>query len=193
VLPVACRRHLDLAGNKHLDHLLEPTSTCRSAASVAIEPEASLFKWEQKMHKTLFLVADAKHAQLWSLLPKDQLDMIRSIDPNESHVFARDINSDRPGRAFSSAGSGRSAVQPRQDPMVLEHEHFAHCLADMVATEMEASGFDRLVLCASPKMLGLLRDCLPEAVAAKVIVEAPKNLIKLPVEELRDRLLELVH
>jgi protein required for attachment to host cells len=144
------------------------------------------------MLTTWILVADAQHAQLWSRDKKGALEMLRTIAPTDQHKFRRDINSDKPGRSFSSAGAGRSSVEPHQDPMTTEREHFARELIDHLAQGATEHAFGKLILIAPPKMLGMLREHLPPALAEKMIAGVPKNLIKSPTEDIRAHILGLM-
>lgn len=141
---------------------------------------------------TWILVADAQHAQLWSRDKKGAVEMLRAIAPTDQHKFRRDINSDRPGRSFSSAGSGRSSVEPHEDPMMIEREHFARELIGHLDQGATEHAFGKLILIAPAKMLGMLREHLPPALTEKMVAGVPKNLIKLPAEDIRAHILALM-
>jgi hypothetical protein len=71
-------------------------------------------------------------------------------------------------------------------------EHIARLDTEFVrsiATEIErlVAGADRLIICASPRMLGRLRELIKEVPGLRVD-ELPRNLVKLTPSQIRDQL-----
>jgi hypothetical protein len=97
------------------------------------------------------------------------------------------------------ASSGTSGGQTGNRGFGFDDHRDAHVVemdsvfAREVTTEIEklvrASGSPRLVLCASPRMLGMLRG-LGTALRRDglAVDEFPRDLVKLPTNELRDQL-----
>lgn len=100
----------------------------------------------------------------------------------------RDIVSDRPGRAFDSAGQGRHAMEPRSDPHAHEQRKLHHVLATYLDKEAKKGSFDRLVIVAPPKALGNLRAELSATVRAKVTGELNKDLTHVAIHDLAKHL-----
>jgi protein required for attachment to host cells len=104
------------------------------------------------------------------------------------HGFARDLKSDAPGRAFDTGSGARHAMQPRHDPHEMAKERFDRHVAAVVNDAAARKAFDRLVLAAPPKALGVLRDALGEPARKCVVGEVHKDLIRTPLDQLADHL-----
>ncbi len=92
-----------------------------------------------------------------------------------------DQGTDRPGRAFASAGSARrSAVEPTD-----WHDIEEHRFAERVSKALEKLARDRkapaLAIAAPPRTLADLRAALAPDVKAKIVLEINKDLTHLPV------------
>ena len=111
-----------------------------------------------------------------------------STDPRP----AREIMADAPGRAFSSVGGRRSAMEYRSDPVREEATAFARSIIDELESRRGAGEFDALIVCAPPRVLGAIREVMPEGLKAVVRSETAKDLTKLPELELREALQRLV-
>lgn len=93
--------------------------------------------------------------------------------------------SDRPGR--SSAGPGPMALHgldPHQSVREQRRARLAAHLARAVEDAWDSGDYDRVVLAAPPKLLGLLRAELAPRVAGHVSGELAKDLVKIPPTEL---------
>lgn len=81
------------------------------------------------------------------------------------------------------------------DPHSQHHHHantsFVRHLAEWLEGAATADVFDRLVLVAAPKALGELRDVLGWASVAKITREVPKDLTRLPDNEIEAHLEKL--
>lgn len=139
--------------------------------------------------KTWILVADGARARIFL---NDGPG--RGVKPGPKKEFHgvnlpdRDIVSDRPGRAFDSAGQGRHAMAPRSDPREHEQRRMHHELAAYLDKEAGKGSFDRLVIVAPPKALGNLRSELSGAVRAKVSGELNKDLTHVAIHDLAKHL-----
>lgn len=89
-----------------------------------------------------------------------------------------DIEADKPGRTFDSAGQGRHAMEPRTDPKQHEEREFLREVVGWLGKHGQKNDFDRLVLIAAPRALGDLRDLLPKQLADKVVGEIAKDLTR---------------
>lgn len=90
-----------------------------------------------------------------------------SVGPR-GRLRARDLATDRPGRAFDSVGHGRHATGQPVDPLEQETIRFAKTVAERIDAGRKRECFDRLVPVADPRFLGHLRQRL----SARVIREA---------------------
>lgn len=108
------------------------------------------------------------------------------------HLRAQDIQSDAPGRTFASQGEGRSAMAPRTDPTDKAQADFATSICDQLQHDNQNEEFDRLVIVASPSLLGDLRKAMPDAVAKKVEHEIGKDLSHIPPAEIAKHLDDVI-
>jgi protein required for attachment to host cells len=113
---------------------------------------------------------------------------VEDLDHPEGRLRARDLASDRPGRAFDSAGSGRHAMGQTVDPLEQETIRFAKTVADRIDAGRKRECFDRLVLVADPRFLGHLRQGLSSATRQRLTTELKKNLAEADPSVIREAL-----
>jgi protein required for attachment to host cells len=98
---------------------------------------------------------------------------------------ARDLKSDRPGRAMNSDRLGtRHAIEPHHDYHKMEKHKFAAQLAKLLEHARVQDKFDELILVAPRRSLGELRTLLPEGVLARVRREVAKEMTKTTRDDL---------
>lgn len=142
---------------------------------------------------TWILVADGAHARIVRQTeakaggrgPVD--DLVFEID----HKQLGEIMSDRPGRSFASEGARRSAMEYHSDAVLAQKTRFAETLLEELAQRHAAGEFERLVIVAEPRMLGVIRQKLSPTLHQTVIAEIAKDLTKLPRQELWRAVAEL--
>ncbi|MBK8457163.1 MAG: host attachment protein [Phyllobacteriaceae bacterium] len=142
---------------------------------------------------TLILVADAAHARYFLHEgPGCGLKALPARDVSEPHKANRDLDADKPGRAFESATHGRSAYEPKRDSHALAEAAFLRRLAEGLPDIMKEEEAERLIVCADPKALGLLRGLLPTFAAERLAATLDKDLVKTPAKELAKHLEDLL-
>lgn len=104
------------------------------------------------------------------------LEELPGADFSGPHRSGTELFSDRPGRSFDSHGQGRHALEPGSTAADQEREVFLRKLSHWLGAELEKGAFDRLVIAAAPKALGLLRRSLPNAVRKKVVCQLDRDL-----------------
>jgi protein required for attachment to host cells len=90
---------------------------------------------------------------------------------------------DKPGRAFASAGTARSAME-ETDWHQLGEDRFAVDIADILYRLAHANKFEALVVVAPPKVLGTLRKAFHKEVVDRITGELPKNLTSHPIPDI---------
>ena len=100
----------------------------------------------------------------------------------------REQSANRPGRFNDGPQVQRSKVDDT-DWHELAKERFAADLADLLYKRVHAGKIDRLVLVASPQVLGALRSQLHQEVTDIVIGEIDKTLTNHPLDQI-ERLLK---
>jgi len=139
------------------------------------------------MKKTItwILIADGNQARvLENGGPGKGLSSVKGLDWSIPALQSQDINADRPGRSFSSVGPGRSAMEPRTDPVDHREAEFARSVAAVLDEKAKAGAFDRLVIAAAPVTLGNLRKVMSDHVRKTVVAELDKDLTNVPTPKL---------
>ncbi|HEV7345843.1 MAG TPA: host attachment protein [Devosia sp.] len=134
---------------------------------------------------TWILLADGAQARvLENTGPGKGLKQVEGLDWDIEPLQNQDIVSDRPGRSFSSVGQGRSAMEPRTDPVAHRETEFVKAVAATLDRKQQAGAFDRLVIAAAPIALGDLRKALSPQLKKLVVAELNKDLTNLPTAQL---------
>ncbi len=139
------------------------------------------------MKKTItwILIADGSQARvLENSGPGKGLKQVRGLDFSIPPMQAKDIMADRPGRAFSSASTGRSAMEPKTDPVEHREAEFLKSMAEMLDKSLQKGAFDRLVIAAAPLALGNIRKALSPQVRKSLMAELDKDLTNIPTASL---------
>ena len=135
--------------------------------------------------RTLVLVASEKTARLLANTGVGtglaELSAIHWADfPDADVEFA-----DRPGRGASPGSGTRHGYDEGNTERDHERSRFAAHIIDALRAEW-ANGHDRLVVAASPRLLGTLRDMMPAAIKPHVIAELDKDLAKVALHDMAD-------
>jgi protein required for attachment to host cells len=142
-----------------------------------------------KSVRTWVLIADAGRARvLESRGPGTGLHAVDGLSFAQDTPPSRELGRDQPPRSFDSVGSGRHAMEPRNDPHRAQKLDFARQLADVLGAALAQKSFDKLVVVAPPPFLGDLRGVWPAPVAAAIVGEIAKDLTKAPTLELEAQL-----
>lgn len=136
------------------------------------------------------LVADAAGARVLRADREGRrLELLRTHSHPEGRAKPSDLVADRPGRSFDSSHTGaRHAMEPDTELKRAELRRFAHRLAVDLDAAVATDSFDELVIVAADRLLGEIRDVLPQRVAARVRQEVGKDLAGLDLAPLAERL-----
>jgi protein required for attachment to host cells len=129
---------------------------------------------------TWLVVADGQRATVYhNSGPGKGLEIIPGLGGHQEVPPSREMVSDAPGRMQGFAGAtGATAMTSRTDPHELEEKRFTESLADTVNRAALEKQFDRLILAAPPRTLGILRKSLSSHATDRVIAELDKDLTK---------------
>jgi protein required for attachment to host cells len=134
---------------------------------------------------TWILLADGAQAKVFAHSgPGSGLTPIEELLFEEEPLRAQDIMADRPGRAFSSVGSGRSGYEYPTDPVKAREANFVKHVAEALERKYQQSAFSRLIIVAAPTALGDIRSALSKSVKQAVVAEEPKDLTNMPTAQL---------
>ncbi len=113
---------------------------------------------------------------------------LEGMEYSQQSLSSSQIMADKPGRAFSTAGTARSAMQPSTDPVAKREADFAHNLAEILNDKFSIKAFDRLAIFAAPKAMGDIREALSENIKTAIIAEIAKDLTKVPNDKIAKHL-----
>ncbi|SEM00577.1 Protein required for attachment to host cells [Roseovarius tolerans] len=113
------------------------------------------------------------------------LDVVRKDEQENPSDYDQSAN--RPGRKRDT-GVGQSSAMDDTDWHELAKERFAHELGDILYKYAHRGAFERIILVATPPVLGDLRQALHKEVQAKVVAEIPKDLTHHPLDKIETML-----
>ncbi|MDH3818400.1 MAG: host attachment protein [Myxococcales bacterium] len=131
------------------------------------------------MAKTWILVGHDAGARVFENRgPGKGLELVETIEHPEGRLRDRDIDSDRPGRSFrkDSGDPRRAAMSRGESPHDRAISDFARALANKLQRARVGNQYERLVLVAPPRFLGLLRASLDGPTAQLVVGSLDKDL-----------------
>lgn len=99
----------------------------------------------------------------------------------------RELGTEKPGRAHSSVGHGRSSYE-QTDWHDRTEEAFLAGLVQRLDAALISGKVRSLIVVAPPRALGMLRTAYTNAVREAVRAELDKDLVKLPVHEIERHL-----
>lgn len=136
--------------------------------------------------KVRIVVADERQASFYDASkPDGPLFQQGEIQNDSAGLKDQDLETDRPGRRFGGAGHHHD-VDGERSTKRHELTLFARKVAQRIDQDRMAKAFDKLVIVAPPKVLGLLRQSLPAPVHNFVAAEIPKDLLHRGDDAIRD-------
>jgi len=142
---------------------------------------------------TWIVIADGTQARVFENSgPGKGLVAMDGLRLEEEALKTSEIMSDRQGRSFSSVGHGRSAIEPRTDPVEHRESEFARKVAAMLDEKHAEHAFKRLIIAAAPTALGDLRKALSPATRAAIMAELPKDLTNIPRNKLDEQFADVI-
>lgn len=133
------------------------------------------------------VVADERQASFYdALTPRSPMIERGSLHNERSGKRDIELETDRPGRRFGGTGGvGTGGIEGHHhgvtgEKSTVQHELtlFAKEVARHIETSRARNEFDRLVLVAGPKMLGLLRQSLSSPTQSMLFGEISKDIIR---------------
>lgn len=89
-----------------------------------------------------------------------------------------------PGHQTAAPGMGGHAFTPRESEREARRTTFAGIILEGLEQVWAKGGHDRMIVAASPRLLGELRQRMPKAMAEKVAADLPKDLVKIALIDL---------
>lgn len=141
---------------------------------------------------TLVAVFDSAHVRFFEYIKtRGRLEAVLDDVASGLHHDRRDIDSDRPGRGFSSGGQHHAYESP-SDPRKLEKHNFVQAIARAIDAAYEQHKFNALVIVAPERSLGEFRSLASEKLKRTVWREVPKDLAGLGHAALQNHLVPLL-
>lgn len=137
------------------------------------------------MATTWILVAHRGGARLFEHRGRASGVALRqALDHPAGRMRNRELDSDRHGRSFDRRGTGRHAYSTEAAPTTHVAEQFARHVASLLEQGREHGQYQRLVLVAEPRFLGMLRAALSAPTSALVAAELAKDLSDIEARDL---------
>lgn len=132
------------------------------------------------MSVTWILIADASRARLLSAAPEQAPAEIAAFTHPEGRMSTREARVETLPRTHDRMGSARHAIEPRTKFKDVEAARFARTLCDRLESGRVQREFDRLVLVAPARVLGMLHASMGRHLQAMVVAETRKDLVSAP-------------
>lgn len=141
------------------------------------------------LNGTWVVVADGEKALFFENEGDGQYPVLRvRREESQPNPPDREQGTDKPGRM----GDGRAGIGSSADETDFhrqEKDRFAQSLAEILYTLAHQGKFSRLVIVAPPQTLGAMRPHLHKEVQATIVLEIPKTLTGMPVDQIEKNLL----
>jgi len=134
---------------------------------------------------TWVLISDLESARIL-----EHADGEDALVQRANHVFKAPAvlaYSDDEGRAMAGTTSARVRLD-RHVEYTPESEAFTKQLLGVLTQGLRENAFDRLIICAGPSMLGLLRARMPSELGKTIRAEIAKDLVNIPNTKLNKHL-----
>lgn len=131
--------------------------------------------------KALIVVADAARARLFKTEEKiTDISELDELGHPESRLRDRELGSGTPVQSANQKGS----LQPRTFPKDYEEQTFAKELGKHIKSLHNDLHFEELILIASPRFLGMLRNELDSTLDKLVSKSINKELLQADVDSI---------
>ncbi len=135
-------------------------------------------------HGDWVVVADGARALILENIGNRKSPNLRTKENyRQPDAKSRELGTDKPGRAFSSVGAVRSAME-EADRHDQEEQRFLSRLATRLDKAILAGETKSLTVVAPPRALGVLRKAYSSHVRQALKGEIEKDYVKMPVDEI---------
>lgn len=110
------------------------------------------------------------------------------LEDDRGRMQDRELETDKPGRSFSRMTHGRSAMDGERSTQRHLQTRFARRIAKEIDKARHRHEFGRLVIMAGPRMLGLIREALPQKTQSAVTMEITKDVVHQDADTIRSYL-----
>jgi protein required for attachment to host cells len=136
-------------------------------------------------HNSLVLVADGAKMLLFRNEGDAEYPTLKVVEAEQQADPAdRDIKTDSAGQKPGAPGAGGGSTAGEADFHQQAEDRFAVEAADRLKRGALAGDYDKLVVVAPPRTLGMLRKHYHSEVEKRLILELPKDLTGHPVDKI---------
>jgi len=134
---------------------------------------------------TWTLVTNGGFARIFRLGRKaGEIEEVQQIRSGTMHLTTHELVSDSAPRFRTASGAGGHTKQARTDPHELNEQRFIQGVMRRLKHAAQQGLFKRLVICADPRSLGRLRQCMPHVIATRLVMEVDSDLTAWPRDEI---------
>jgi len=143
--------------------------------------------------RTLVAVFDSAHAGFFEYKQAHgKLQRVLDEVASRLHHDRRAIESDKPGRGFSSAGGPHHAYESEHDARKLEKHDFVRAIANAIEAAFDRHQYASLVVVAPPRSIGEFRSVASAKLRNTVWREVEKDFADLTDPELEKQLVPIL-
>lgn len=144
------------------------------------------------MSRTWILVANRVRARLLAYDERERrMSEIRDFLNPDGRAPAGTRGENRPPRTMDRMGPGRHAIEPHTEPATKHAERFARELASVLEDGRVHNEYQRVVLIATPRFLGHLRQCMSPLLREQVSREVRRDMTRGSEQAIRTAATEL--
>jgi protein required for attachment to host cells len=140
------------------------------------------------MREEWILVASREEARIFQKKGIAPLKLLIDLGNPSAMLRPHDIESDKPGRATDNRMRARHTYSSQESPTERAIRTFYREVVDRLERGAYAHEYDELTLIAEPRLLGIIRELLPDTVRVKVTREIAKDLSYEDALEIQSRL-----
>ena len=138
------------------------------------------------MRKVWILAANRTTARVFRAENTHKLVEIKTLQHQEGHEHASDLNADRQGRSNNRKGYGIDTMEAKTPTETKEAVRFAIEIANMLHEGLKTDSFERLYVIANPPFVSILRDACKASVVKLIEKEVHKDLTQCRSEQVRE-------
>jgi protein required for attachment to host cells len=148
-----------------------------------------------KSQQTLIIVAAEQDMRLFRQVGTNKaLTEVLHLKAEEMKDVAVEFTAGRGRAQGGRAGGGGPAhgLNDAHPQAEIERGRFATHAVEVAAKEWGTGGYDRAILVAGPKMLGAMREDMPDTLRDAIVTELGKDLVNFSPKDIADHLQDVI-
>ena len=126
------------------------------------------------------LVADRTAAKIFDCTGKGEIPTVVFEMKNPAgHSRERDLRSDRPGSSMHDRSLRRNSLGPSRSKRGHTTASFIESVVEKLERSKRARRFEELIVIATPRILGTIRESMPPRGALRIKREIRKNMLRI--------------